>query len=655
MIPAARPTRGIASATAAAAAYLVLTLVATWPLVLGLGRDVAWDLGDSVLVMWILSWDCEQFIRILGGEFTRVWTFFDANIFYPAPLTLAYSDHLLAQAIQVFPIWAATNNPILAYNLLFISTFVLSGLGAYLLVRELTGSPVAGFVAGLLFAFAPYRLPQSSHLQVLSAQWMPLALYGFTRYVGSGRIRPLAGAAATLVLQNLSSGYHLLYFPPFAVAYVLWEVARRQRWRDRRMWLQLTGAAIVVACATAPFLLPYAAMRTLWNTLRPAAEVARFSADVYSYGTAFSDQPVWGGVLQAYPKPEADLFPGLVPLVLAIVGIAWRAHRDETVTTQSPAVAPRWFGRVLGAAVILHLAAAGAVLISRRISWDLGWFEIRMSNVNQLLLRAAVAFALMLLVSPVTRQRARVFCFNRGFPVCGLLIAAWLSLGPLPQAQGRPVEIAAPYGVLYEHVPGFDGLRVPARFGMIEALMLAILGGYGAHALIRARWGGAILAAGAVFFFLESTRIPFTTNGMAPIRGFSTPEPRVYRPGRAPAVYREMARQPSGSVLVEFPFGQPDYDLRAMFYSTVHWHQLVNGYSGVFPPHYGLLTSAFSEIPRHPDLSLDSLRMAGATHVIVHEAAYLDAEGSETSAVLRNAGAAEIFRDGAEVLLRLPP
>ena len=26
----------------------------------GLGRDVAWDLGDSVLNMWILSWDCEQ-------------------------------------------------------------------------------------------------------------------------------------------------------------------------------------------------------------------------------------------------------------------------------------------------------------------------------------------------------------------------------------------------------------------------------------------------------------------------------------------------------------------------------------------------------------------------------------------------------------------
>jgi hypothetical protein len=107
-------------------------------------------------------------------------------------------------------------------------------------------------------------------------------------------------------------------------------------------------------------------------------------------------------------------------------------------------------------------------------------------------------------------------------------------------------------------------------------------------------------------------------------------------------------------VLVELPFGQPDYDLRAMYYSTVHWRPLVNGYSGVFPPHYGLLTSALSEMPRHPDVSLDALGKTGATHVIIHEAAYLDTEGTDTSALLRGAGAVEIFRDESDVLLRLP-
>ena len=641
------------SAKAATGAYLALTLIATWPLVLGLGRDVAWDLGDPVLVMWILSWDGEQILQILGGDVARIATFFDGNIFHPSPLTLAYSDHLVAQAIQIFPVWVATGNPILSYNLLFISTFVLSGLGMYLLMRELTANSTAAFAAGLLFAFAPYRLPQSSHLQVLSSQWMPFVLYGMTRYFDSGRLRPLAGAAVSLVLQGLSSGYHLLFFPPFAVAYVLWEVARRHRWRDRRMWLQISAAGALAAAAIAPFLLPYAAMRTLWDTLRPAAEVSRFSADVYSYATAFSEQRIWGNILRAFPKPEGDLFPGLVPMVLALAGIAWHGHHAPHEASRAKPLAPQWFAWLLGAAAVLHVAAAVAVLISRRIAWDLGWFELRMSNANQLLVRAAVAAALLLLVSPRAREWSRAFLRDRGFPVAGLLVAAWLSLGPLPLAQGRPVEIAAPYRLLYEHVPGFDGLRVPARFGMIEALMLAMLAGYGAHSLSRSRPGIVVLGAAGVFFFLEATHMPFTTNGMAPIRGYATPEARVYRPARAPAVYREMARQPSGSVLVEFPFGQPDYDLRAMFYSTVHWHALVNGYSGVFPPHYGLLTSAFSEMPRHPDVSLDALRMSDATHAIVHEAAYLDTEGTDTSALLRNSGAVEIFRDGSDVLFRL--
>jgi len=642
-------------AKAAALAYLALTLIATWPLVLGLGRDVAWDLGDSVLVMWILSWDCEQLLRIAAGDLSRIATFFDGNIFHPAPLTLAYSDHLFAQAIQGCPVSAIGGNPILTYNLLFISTFVLSGLGMFLLMRELTGNTTAGFIGGLLFAFAPYRLPQSSHLQVLSCQWMPFALYGLTRYIDTRRWWPLAGAAAALVLQNLSSGYHLLYFPPFVGAYVLWEVGRRHRWRDRPMWLGLLGTAVAVSLATAPFLLPYAEMRRLWNTLRPAAEVARYSADVYSYATAFSEQRIWGDVLRAFPKPEADLFPGLVPLLLAIAGIAWAGVRPERAVAAPRSLAPAWFVWLLGLTAVLHLAAAIAVLATRRISWDLGWFDVQMSNANQLLLRATVAAVLAALISPAVRQWFGLFIRERGFPVAGLIVAAWLSLGPLPQAQGRPVEVVAPYRLLYEHVPGFDGLRVPARFGVIEALMLAMLGAYGAHGLAKSRTGRFILAAAGVFLFVEATHIPFTTNGMAPVNGFATPEARLYRPGRAPAVYREMARQPSGSVVLELPFGQPDYDLRAMFYSTVHWHPIVNGYSGVFPPHYGLLTAAFSEMPRHPAISLDAIRTSGATHAIVHEAAYLNGEGSQTSALLQNAGAVEILRDGSDVLFRLPP
>jgi hypothetical protein len=79
----------------------------------------------------------------------------------------------------------------------------------------------------------------------------------------------------------------------------------------------------------------------------------------------------------------------------------------------------------------------------------------------------------------------------------------------------------------------------------------------------------------------------------------------------------------------------------------------VNGYSGFTPPHYDRLTAVLSEIPRHADLSLGTLRELGVTHVIVHEAAYVDGEGVATSAVLRQSGAVELFRDGHDVLFQL--
>ena len=648
--------RWIGRAWSVSVVYLVTALAATWPLVRGLGRDVPWDLGDSILNMWILSWDGEQIRRILAGDFSRIATFFDANIFYPAPLALAYSEHLIPQAIQIFPVWLISGNPILCYNLLFLSSIVLAGLGMYLLVRELTGNTLAAFIAGLLFAFAPYRLPQSGHLQVLTSQWMPFVLYGLLRYFHTRRLRPLAGATLALVAQNLSSGYYLLFFMPFAVAFALWQVVHLGLWRNRRMWLELSGAAVAVAAMTAPFLLPYGALRGQGFAERSLNEVFRFSADVYSYGTASGEQQLWGTVMQAFPKSEGELFPGFVAVLLAIIGVVVvdRRRPEGLRLPQAGGVVTRSLAWLFAAAAIAHGIAAVATLLLRRISLDTGLFAVRMSNVNQLLLRAAVAFALLLLVSPTARARSRVFLRERGYFVAALLAAMWLSLGPIPQSLGRPVEIVAPYRLLLEYVPGFDGVRVPARFAMIVALALAALAGYGAAWVSRARLGRAILFVAAVIAVLEGTRLPFIVNGAYALRDFNTPEARLLRPARAPAVYREFAAQPSDAVLIELPLGPPDFDLRAMFYSVVHWRSLVNGYSGFYPPHYGRLITALSEIPRHAEVSIEALRSTGATHLILHQGAYRDGEGEATAQVLAAAGATELFRDGSDLLFLLP-
>jgi hypothetical protein len=169
----------------------------------------------------------------------------------------------------------------------------------------------------------------------------------------------------------------------------------------------------------------------------------------------------------------------------------------------------------------------------------------------------------------------------------------------------------------------------------------------------RWRVGTPVLIVLATAFLAESMVRPFPVNGVGTLREYTSPEPRVYRPARAPAIYHRLADE-SNVVLAELPLGQPDYDIRAMFYSIVHRGRLLNGYSGIFPPHYGLLTLVLSDIPSHAMSAWDTLRSGGVSHVIVHEAAWLDDRGVRTTAALTQLGAVEIFRDGNDVILRLP-
>ena len=156
------------------------------------------DLGDSLLNMWILAWGAEHVPRLLTGAIS--WSeFWNANIFHPEPLALAFSEHLFGQTLQILPVYWLTGNIILCYNLLFISTFALSAFGTYLLVRDLTGDARAAFIAGLVYGFLPYRIASVPHLQVMSSQWMPFALSGLNRFVFGSRpdlgsaMRALAG------------------------------------------------------------------------------------------------------------------------------------------------------------------------------------------------------------------------------------------------------------------------------------------------------------------------------------------------------------------------------------------------------------------------------------------------------------------------------
>ena len=286
--------------------FLLLALAWTWPVASRLTSRIPHDPGDPVLNTWILWWNTR------AVPLTERWL--SPPVFFPSTGSFALSEHLLGISVFTAPLQLAGLNAVGCYNVALILSYWLSGFFAFLLGRRLTGSTAGGLIAGVAYACAPYRAGQLSHLQVLTSQWMPLALLAMHAYQDERRSRWLVLFAAAWLLQALSNGYYLLFFPVFIALWLAWFV----RWKKEAR----TGLAIGAAFATAslvllPSLLRYREVHQKLGLTRTRGDMVHFSAHVDS---------LWKmpELLRLWPDPpgrtlEDFLFPGLTALAILLV------------------------------------------------------------------------------------------------------------------------------------------------------------------------------------------------------------------------------------------------------------------------------------------------------------------------------------------------
>ncbi len=166
------------------------------------------------------------------------------------------------------------------------------------------------------------------------------------------------------------------------------------------------------------------------------------------------------------------------------------------------------------------------------------------------------------------------------------------------------------YAGLYHLFPPMKGLRDPSRFGYLVLLAVALLAAEGLAAWRRrlpARARAAVAAAAVALVHLEALAAPLS---YVPFTGF-------------PAPYARLAEIPAPVVLAEFPFhpaAEAHQGARYVLASTVHWHRLVNGYSGFVPAAYARRSEALSHFP--DEGALAELHRLGVTHVLVHGSRY---------------------------------
>ncbi|MGK5673838.1 hypothetical protein ACSNOB_13480 [Micromonospora sp. URMC 106] len=466
-----------------------------------------------------------------------------SNAFFPESWSFAFSDTLLGYA-PAGMIGTGPEAAILRYNIMFVLAHALATLGAYALARQLGAGRIGGAVAGASYAYAPWLLAQAGHLHVISNGGIPLALAMLAR--GHG--------------YSLRHGYQPERRHDGWV-YAGWLVAAWQLSLGFGIGLPFAyflGGTVLVAAVT------WFLRRWVIRPVKRPFGRRLLMADLVG-GLIFAGV----GALLAIPYFKvAELHPQAERTIGDIAIFSPPASGFFTAPGES---------RVWGE---LHEGARAA----------LPW------HPEMTLLPGFVLYALAAggLFFSVWKLRHRLLL------LAGVVVTMVLAMGT------RFFDGTFTYVPLFEHLPGWNGLRTPGRLMLWTTLLLGLLA------------AGAVSAFAARVREISAERIPSWPSPWLRLATLlplvlviaeglnTTPHPVV---PTQPAAMRTVA----GPLLV-LPSSQ-NLDQPVMLWSTTRFQDIVNGGSGFTPRQLDEVRRVSLSFP--DQTSVDYLRVLGVRNVLL--------------------------------------
>ncbi|MBN1938517.1 MAG: discoidin domain-containing protein [Candidatus Aminicenantes bacterium] len=583
--------------------FLVFTLVMTYPLVFQMGHSVPADLGDPLYTIWLLDWEIKQAASGFGS-------FFDANNFFPHTGTLLYADYVPGLALMTAPFYALTGNMILAYNIVYLFSFILCAWAAYRLVLYLFKNRPAAFISGLTFAFFTYRFAHLSHIELLTFGFLPLFFLSLFKWIDAPSLRHVLGMGLYFVFQTWCCAYYGAYFAPFVAAGMLYLGVKTKVHRRPGFLKDVLRLAAVTVPLLAAFYLPFILVHRKMVFTRAIDEVLRYSAELQYFVSVTRQTIPWKWLFRSQESAEWILYPGIIAVILTILGAALyflRYRKEVREEKKTPLVV--WDGLILLALLAgLQIRRPGGGFTQPN------WLILGLIVGILVVARLAITWkkrAVEGIPPPLSSLAVRFFLFIGG-------AAFLLCLGPEIRLNFKPL-LAGPYLFFYEFFPGFQGLRAPGRIAVV--MMLAV----------------AVVAAWAFVRITAKIRKPAVRTGLAGFVGlliladFSAFPIVMAKVPDIPPVYMAICDLPDEAALIELPMPGQNWsaeDWRGalrMYYSTFHGKRIANGYSGYYPPGFKIIRDAMERFPDPRAVKL--LRDLRVTHVLVHTNAHRAMDG----------------------------
>lgn len=272
------------------AVFTVLAVLMSLPVVLNIGDSIAGQGGDPWQALWRLESKAQlgfsEFILDVSGVGEARLA--NLSVWPWMPLHLLFSEPI-------------------AYNLIWLLNFVLSGYAMALLVRSITNGKSlfepAPLLAGIAYMFLPFHSAHAlGHFGAMQMQWMPFIIVVAISIFRESRTWKYALLGVLLSIQAWTEHHYMLYLGIFAlIAAWVWR-------RDVKHFLPLYkerkfGLLILSVILFFGVLLPYIPTIKLAATDTGALalgeeQAIRFSADLFSFIVPSYQHPLWGSFFQ---------------------------------------------------------------------------------------------------------------------------------------------------------------------------------------------------------------------------------------------------------------------------------------------------------------------------------------------------------------------
>lgn len=298
--------------------WTALALFETWPLVMNLDTHIFGFPGDPYFTIRALHVAAERLDH--GLPFRWFWLGTHLPTYLPG--------------VALTRLFSAT----LAYNILMLLSFPLSGLTMFLLSHYLTRNRLIAFVAATAYAFCPYHIAHATaHLDLSHIEWMPLVFLFLLKSAERPSIKNVSLLAGAYLLTLLGNYYYGFLTAIAAIAFEIADIlahalARSGAYTRLKNYARTLVAPAIVAAISLPFTWHiitnrFAYARDIRDLFRLAARPRDYlvpSPEITLFGGPFGD---WiDNLLHNSYHSEQSLFLGFTILALAAVGLFYAAR-----------------------------------------------------------------------------------------------------------------------------------------------------------------------------------------------------------------------------------------------------------------------------------------------------------------------------------------